>query len=429
MSKRHVRRWTPGLVDSLKLAAKPAAVFLVFNVIAFVAFFITLASYEGRGKEIVEMFIACGAGIVGVMAGQLVSIFRFRALPVFIAGAISVAFAIYVIAASRVLPKEIVPAVFFFCFAFPCGMLSLQHRWELFAAFWPSVGLIGSVFVILNHEGRVHQWEQDKLSAWLPVPLLCLGIFLVLLLLYLASKQALRVQLWQALSGSAARRIDKRAAVTALPRKNLLPLLGAAVILFGATAVLAPYLWRTGKGDRKGKHGKQTQEEGDGDGERRRGRRGPQLDEEAIAQRMKQMAQGAKKAAQTLWPLLFLLLLYRPAKRGLLSTHLKTPIFPTPPSERIDNLWEYVRIAAEDAGVTPVAADSVEDLCKRMWDKGLGGPELEASAAIYVRSRYGFVIAAGDANEMRKRALGAAKELRKDMTTWDRVRSWWRPLS
>lgn len=427
MNRRRAPRWAPSPMESLRLAWRPALVFLVFNFVAFAAFFLTLAAYE-RGSQLPEIFMACTAGFVGIVLGMGVSLVRLRALPVFLAGFVSIVIAFYVMASARFFPGALVPAIFFFCFAFPCGMLALQHRWELFAAFWPAVGLIGGVFVILNEEGRIRQWERDKLSAWLPVPLLFLGIFLVLLLLYLASKQSMRVQLWQAMSGSAARRIDRRATVSALPRKNLLPLLGAAVLLFGVTAVLAPYLFRTGKGDREGKHHSNRGDDGDGDGDRR-GPRGPKLDAEAIAKRVQQMAEGAKKAAQTLWPLLFLLLLYRPAKRALLTTHLKTPIFPTPPSERIENLWELVRIAAEDRGITPIASDSVEELCGRMWEKGYGGEDLRAAAAIYVRSRYGFVIAIGDAHEMRRRAIGAASELRKGMSTWDRVRSFWRPLS
>ena len=53
----------------------------------------------------------------------------------------------------------------------------------------------------------------------------------------------------------------------------------------------------------------------------------------------------------------------------------------TPPTERIDNNWEYVRIAAEDAGVIPQASDSIEQLVQRMRDKNIGGPALESAAA------------------------------------------------
>jgi hypothetical protein len=147
---------------------------------------------------------------------------------------------------------------------------------------------------------------------------------------------------------------------------------------------------------------------------------------------MEQLQKLAKAAEQTLpklWPLLLLLLLYRPTKRALLLTHLKAPIVPTPPSERIDNLWEYVRIAAEDAGVVPTSADSVEQLMTRIRETKRASPQLEKAAEIYVRTRYGFTVQPGDAIAMRGLATDAAKVLRRDLDAWTTVKNLWRPLT
>lgn len=423
-SRTRVRRWAPPLKQALRLALRPAVAYTLFNAAGFLAFLVAAALYERSASDLLEMVIAVFAGMVGVLLGQLVAVLRFRTFPVFLVGGVSLFFGIWLItAAGAPLPKEILPAVVFFTFALPCGVLALQHRWELFASFWPAVGWIGGVFIILNREGRVAQWEEDKVTAWLPIPLVFLGGFLVFWLFYLASKQAMRVELWQSLSGAAARRVSKKAAVGAVPRKNVLPLLGAAAVLFVVTALLAPYLWRTGKGDRGGKQTTQSDEP------REQPRQRPELDGEAIMRMMKQLAEAAKKTGMSLWPLLLLLLFYRPAKRALLQSHLLTPVVPTPPTERIDNLWEYVRIAAEDASVAPHASDSVEQLLARIRDKELGGPALARAAEIYARTRYGFTVAPGDALAMRPAAVEAARELRANLTTWDRVRSLWRPLS
>src|SRR4029079_17053052 len=121
--------------------------------------------------------------------------------------------------------------------------------------------------------------------------------------------------------------------------------------------------WRTGRGD------KETDNRGAPSEEPDRGPprvRGPDINGESLVQMMKQMASAAEKGARHLWPLLFLLLLYRPGKRALLLSHLKTPIVPTPPSERIENLWELVRVAAADANVDLVASDSVEQILTRI---------------------------------------------------------------
>jgi hypothetical protein len=432
VNRTRVPRWSPTFLQALRLAARPAIAYFVFTIGGLAALLGSVIWYEGVTK-ITPVVLACGAGIIGILAGMLVAVLRARTLPVFVVGITSVTIASILIAMTH--PpggEEIAIVIVFFCFAFPCGMLSLQHRWELFASFWPAVGWIGGVFVIINKEGRVSQWEQDKVTAWLPVPLGFLACFLVLWLFYLSSKQAMRVELWQSLSGSVARRISKKATVGAVPRKNVVPMLVAAVILFAVTALLAPYLWRTGKGDHEGKHGKPY----DGEVEKPEGydeghgkKPGPQMDGDAIIQQMKQLANAAKNTAVNLWPLLLLLLLYRPAKRALLSTHLLTPIVPTPPTERIDNHWEYVRIAAEDAGVVPAPSDSIEQLLVRIREKGLGGPALARAAEIYARTRYGFTVGRGDPIAMRQHAVDAGKELRVNLRAWDHVKNLWRPLS
>jgi hypothetical protein len=431
VSRTRVPRWSPTFVQALRLALRPAIVYFVFTVGGLAALMGSVVWYEGVNK-LLGVGLGCVAGVVGILMGMLVAILRARTLPVFIAGVACVTIASILIAMTHPpFGEEIAIVIVFFCFAFPCGMLALQHRWELFASFWPAVGWIGGVFVIINQEGRVSQWEEDKVTAWLPVPLAFLACFLVLWLFYLSAKQAMRVELWQSLSGSVARRISKKAVVGAIPRKNVLPMLFAAAILFGVVALLAPYLWRTGKGDHEGKNGKP----GDGqvdkpiDGEGKGKKPGPSMNGEAIVEQLKELAKAAKETAVHLWPLLLLLLLYRPAKRALLSTHLLTPVVPTPPTERIDNNWEYVRIAAEDAGVVPAPSDSIEQLLTRIREKKLGGPALARAAEIYARTRYGFTVGRGDPIAMRQHAIDAGKELRVNLGAWDYVKNLWRPLS
>lgn len=426
-----VKRWSPKFTDALRLAARPLIAYFLFSALAFVAFVITILFYD-KSDDLILLIISCAFGMAGVLVGQLIAVARLRVLPIFIVASVCSTIAGMMLAGVGITPpKELLIPIVFFCFAFPCGLLSLQHRYELFAAFWPSIGFIGSAISILNHEGRVKEWEENKISVWMPVPLALLGAFLLTFLLYLAAKQAMRVQLWQALSGSLERRVSKKtAAVSAVPRRNLLPLLVIALVLFGFTAVMAPYIWRTGKGDRDGGSGRTHQtEDRDGDNEGEGHPRPPKFDEEALRRMMQSAASGAKSAAMTLWPLLLLFVFYRPIKRALLTSHLKTPIVPTPPSERVDNLWEYLRISAEDAGVVPTPSDSVEDLLERIKTTRPLTPELIQAAAIYEETRYGFVVKPGAPKAMKTHAVTAASSLKSDMTKWDHVKSWWRPLS
>ena len=433
MNRTRVPRWSPTFVQALRLAARPAIAYFVFTMGGMAALVGTNIWYRGIPHNL-SLIVGVMFGALGLLVGMLVAVLRARTAPVFVVGTACVTIAVILIAMAHPPGGEMLAvAVVFFCFAFPCGMLALQHRWELFASFWPAVGWIGGVFVILNNEAQLEKWEQDKVTAWLPVPLFFLACFLVLWLFYLSSKQAMRVELWQSLSGAVARRISKRAVVGAIPRKNVLPMFVAAALLFGVVALLSPYLWRTGKGDKDGKGGKPTDGEVERNPDHGRPREGdkpgPQMDGEAIVQQMKELAKAAKNTAVNLWPLLLLLLLYRPAKRALLKTHLLTPVVPTPPTERIDNHWEYVRIAAEDAGVVPAPSDSVEQLLARIRAKNLGGPALERAAEIYARTRYGFTVGRGDPQAMRQHALDAGKELRAGLGPWEHVKNWWRPLS
>ncbi len=431
ISRTRVPRWTPPLKEAFRLAWRPALAYFVFTALGSLVLVGTIAYYDrgGGGKDILLFLLGTGAGLVGVLLGQLIAILRLRAFPVFVVTGICAMFAGWLMAAAHPPGGEYIGVpLLFFLFAFPCGLLSLMHRWELFASFWPAVGWIGGVFVILNEEGRVKSWEQSKITAWLPVPLIYLGLFLVLWLFYLAAKQAARVEMWQALSGAAARRIAKaetrKTRAGALPRRNILALLVVAGILFAATAVLAPYLWRTGKGDRKGHHEHETSSQ-----PKEEKPRTPEIDAEGLVKQMQKLAQAAKETLPKLWPLLLLLAFYRPTKRFLLLSHLKTPVVPTPPSERIDNLWEYVRIAAEDAAIYPTSSESVEQLVERIRKEQRGSAALDRAAEIYVRTRYGFIVQRGDALAMRAHASEAAAAIRNGLGPWVTVKNLWRPLS
>lgn len=423
-----VHAWRPGVKESFRLAWKPMLSYMLFNVTGFFCFMVAILWYE-RGSDRWQVIPAVIAGIVGVAVGQLVALLRFKLLPIFLLGiaTIVVGFWITVGGLMSGIPPVFAICFFFFAFAFPCGLLALQHRYELLSVFWPSVGWVGSVMIILNEEGRAARWEEDKLSAWLPIPLVILFGFLFFLVWFFVSKQAMRAQLWQSLSGAAERRVSKKTSVSLVPRRNILPLIIVVGILFAFVAVLAPYMWRTGKGEKKtdkqGAHSKEGDDEQQ-DGKSKR----PPMNGESLQKLAEAMANGAKKASPALWPLLGLILLYRPAKRAFLLTHLRAPVFPTPPSERIDNLWEYVRIGAEDAGISPAASDSVEDMMKRVSEKRPMSPAIATASQIYARSRYGLSIQRGDALAMRAPAEQAYKDLRSELSLWDKIVCWWRPL-
>lgn len=423
---RHVPRWTPPLRQAFRIALRPMLVYTAMTALGFVVFFFTLLRYDRSGE--LEFFTAAAGGLAGVVAGQLLALLRVRTWLLLSVAAAATLLGSWVMASGAFTIREMFGvAVLCFFFALPCGAVALQHHGELFAAFWPSVGWIGAIFTILNAEGRGGAWEVDKVSAWLPVPLFFLFSFIVLWLLFLASKQAMRVELWQALSGAAARRIERNATVSAVPKKNLGALLVVALLLFAITAVLAPYLWRTGPGNRAVERDRTEEVERDDSDDGARRRRSP-IDGNRLARELMSAARHLRDAALVLWPLLLLFLAYRPTKRLLLLRHLRSPFVPVTPTERIENGWEYVRIAAGDAGVEQRGSDSVEELVGRLNARGIGGPGVDDAARIYTRTRYGLTVVKGDPEAMREAAGRAGRELRSGLGAWARVRNLWRPL-
>ncbi len=451
--------WTPSFFEALRWAWKPLLIFFLFSLTGSLALGITVFAYDPTVEAVGVLGICLGGGVLGVLVGQALALLRIRLLVFTVLAYFAIqilAFtAIFAVLATGSIGAYI--ALFVFCFGFglPSGMMSLHHRLELLAAFWPAIGWIGSVFVILNHDGRVAQWEENKLSAWMPVPLGLLFGFIVFLLLFLVSKQTMRIELWQALSGSPARRVVERAQLTALPKRNLLWVGVAAVLLFGVTAVLSPYLFRTGKGDRDGK-GKSQQEsdpkkdgkqgdgkQGDGkqQGKQKQGKQGSKadgqqeqpkqnpFDEDALQRILEQMAAAAKKAVWALLPLLLLAIFFRPIRRAFLTSYLKIPLLPTTPSERIVYLWEYVRISVEDTGLDVPASDAVEETIDRVRQDGLDTTDLQVAADIYMRARYDMVLRPQDPIVMRGASIRAAKALRKTIPFGRKVTNCWRSLA
>jgi hypothetical protein len=428
MSRRsRIPFWTPPLAQAFKLSLRPMMAFQLFSFSGLLACFVALAVNGGSWtreleiKELPFLLLLVVASVSGVFAGQLVALLRIRT----IVAAVGVAGGTFLVSLLNVILDKLEPSVGLwfvgFTLAFPtaftCGFLSLQHRGDLLASFLPAVGWIGAALVCLEREHRVEIWSHDKARVWTPVPLLFLVGFIVTFLVYLLSKQALRVELWQALSGSARRRILTNATVSALPRRNVVPMIVLATVLTATVALLAPYLWRTGS---------DKPQDGSAGGEYSPR---PSWNMDGLASMLQELLEAAKAAKPLFFLLLVLLVLYRPVKRALLLRHLERPLVPTPPSERIDNLWVFVRIAAEDAGIVLAPSDSVEQILRRIDTEGRATPAVAQAASIYARTRYGFTVAHGDVDAMVTSSLQAARDLRRGLSTWSRVRAAWRGLA
>jgi hypothetical protein len=405
--------WTPGVVESVKLAKRSLLAYGAFSTIGIVLVVFTILSYDHGERTQWQVPLFFGASLVAVPVGQLVALLRVRFI-VFLA-VWAIAFGLTIVAAKDS-SSDYVAMAMLVEFGLGCGFLSLQHRFELIASFLPTVGWIGTAIEIINNTGRVSAWEREKAGVWTPGTLLVLAGFLVFFLAYLMTKHTQRLMLWQALGGGATRRIA-RPVVDVVPKRNVGPLVLLAALLFLVTALLAPYLWRTGSGDHST----------DKPGAPREGQTWDDAGEELVVS-LERFAQQAERVIPAMWPLALLLIAYRPLKRAFVLQQLREPTFPTAPSERIEHLWEYLRIAMVDAGVNTQASDSAEQLVAKLDALGPRPRDLDKAAAIYTRTRYGLAVVPGDAAWLRGYVVDAARDIRSGLSPRQRVAIWWRPL-
>lgn len=96
----------------------------------------------------------------------------------------------------------------------------------------------------------------------------------------------------------------------------------------------------------------------------------PQPDVERAAERGAAVAKAGFFVMVALVSLLALLLLalavfFRPLKRAVLLRHLERPLWHTPPTRRVENLWLRALIALEDLGFAPSATETPQQTAER----------------------------------------------------------------
>ncbi len=411
-----VKSWKPPFREAFRLARRQMLAFGLFSLGGIATVVATLLWYHNGGNDFFQIPLFFGAGLLGVPVGQLVALTRLRTALAGIVWSV-VGVSSLMLLAWLGPPEWIFIPWILFGLGFASGFLSLQHRWEMFAAFLPAMGWVGACIVILNEEGQVGEWKDNRISAWLPIPLLILLCFVLAFGAYLLQKQNFHLELWQLLGGAPSRRLvhKGRGTVTAGARAVWATLLiGGLLFLF--TAALAPYLWRTGRGDGDG---------GDGDGETRPkepGDDGDPFDMEGLKQALEEFAEGAKEKSTWLLPLIPAFLVERPLRRWLMLWHLRRPFWRKANTDRIDGLWRYLRVGLEDAGVQPLPHESVEETVARARAEGKLAPGLEEAAAIYARTRYGLGVRPGDRERLEALAQQGYRALRQPLTLWQRFK-------
>ncbi|NOY28458.1 MAG: hypothetical protein GXP62_21585 [Oligoflexia bacterium] len=455
------------LLERLRALVRPLVAYWVFLVLMFAAFALVVMAKDPAMDSLITLCILGGTTVAGVLAGQFAAVLRLRDWVLFALWAVFWALGILagVFAASLAGAAGILVFVFFLLFPIFAlgGAWSLRAGRALFGGFVPLVYASGCAIVVAQKAGRVEDWKAgSKWAIWDGFTISVLGVGILLFLAYLLAREGHRLALWRRgprapLLGS----VRETGAVR--PRLSCAGwvLVGMlALVLTLGSALMAPYLWRTGPG-RGGQASSGTgddviadQDDGDtpssgqqgggspstaqgqqpaapSDLQRRWQQAGGQAIKEAREELRPQVAQGLDLLGTVLTVLaLFLLCMvvfYRPVRRLLLARHYQRPFIPLSPTARIRNGWRLVELALGDAGVSPRPNEPAASLLARAGPTlaSLSAAQVEVhglaqAAEIRDRVEYGLGLAPDDLRQMDRTARWTYH------TVWDRLGEWTR---
>lgn len=413
--------------ESFKKARFPLLAFWILSVGGLFTMVATIIGLEGGPPNDFETLLSFVFGsIFGLGCGNLLGLLRVRFWLNIVFGVVNWILLVAFATAGGAGFEVVMLGWIGFLFGFGCGHLALSHRFGLAAAWLPILCWVGSIMIYLNDYSRVVQWEQSKLSAWMPIPLFFLACLVVLLLWYMAAKETHRLALWELLGGAPWKRTLIRAVK---PRVRLHPrgvaaILALSAIVFVAGAVISPYLWRTGRGDREAHH-PQAQEPDE-----------PRIDPsnydwDGVANAIRRMIKEVEDSASSILPFVPLFLLNRPIRRLARMRHWSKPLWRVPPTQRVKNLWRLVRLGVTDDGWRPRAGTSVQDVVDQVQARAqktgaARSSSVTEAAEIYGRVRYGLGIRPDDVPRLQKACAQAYQDARRGMTGWQRFWCWWR---
>ena len=406
-------------------------IYWVWVLYAYGIFVLAIAVTESIGGDDIAFLTAFGLATVGgMLLGQLCAFVGVRSWVLVTLGALMWALFFLVLAgggyafmSNQIVAAIVIAVVFLGPVAMTGGLWSLETNRALWSTWLPMVWTVGACLIWIEKKVGIGAWEQGaKHEVWDVISLVMFVPSVGLFLLYLVTRETHRLATWKrGPTAPLTPKIEERG--VSRPRLTiggLVALMALAVAVAGATALVAPYLWRTGAPD---EHGPETTASGEGEREptqqeRNQGdRKGKQGDPNerngkpkesdagpevpgGVKEMMKKMGEAAKEAAGTLCSLITVailaligaLLAYRPLKRLFVIRHLRDPLWDVAPSTRIDQCWRLVEIALGDAGVHVRPGEDAAGLARR------AAPVLKALSPVEV---HGFADVAEVADRVR----------------------------
>jgi hypothetical protein len=425
--------WWIRLWLELKALALPIGTYWAANAIGLAVFNVIVVVLEPANDAWKTAIVVAGCWIgtfLPIALGQLLALARLRTMVV-----IAIATTLWAIATGLLIgqivslapadgtPMFFVMVVLFILvligpFFLACGHWSLTTNMEMLATFAPIVWITAAILTIADKNGSEAAWEEGrKYAVWNVLTTPILGVGILMILAYLASRELHRLFRWR--TAPMAPDLVVGGPVSGLAQARATPgcgglamILALGLVLTIASAMTAPYLWRTAQDDaNNGGDDPSHQEPDPYDGGGGGGGGGG-------SQRLQQMMQQAQQAMQqTINAMLMLLMMLflavvgvfvfgPPLRRMLLLQYLRRPYWPVAPTRRVQQHWRLVEIALADAGVHREPGDSATALVRRAAAQiDFIDPEaLHHCAAIADRVVYGMGMQADDIDMARRTA-------------------------
>ncbi len=431
----------------LKQLVSPLRAYYIFLLVMMVIFTVMVFIDEPNSSDI--GYVIGGfwiSTLLGVFVGQALAIWRIRGWVVAVSTVIwwITATAVGVSAASgggdgMIVVMIVLVTMPFFIWG---GLFSLRIKRAFPASWAPLMYGVVSTIILLEERRRISMWHAgQKWAIWDTATLLILGLTICLLIWYLIVREKHRLVRWQAAPGALLRGSLKETG-KGRPRLTIggwILLVVGTVVLTVGTAVAAPYLWRTGPGDRQ-----DDDPGGPDDGQDPNGPPEPGDSDdtwEQIAEAIGEAVQAMVEAARSYWPLILLLLLllaailasWRPGYRAAAIRYLKKPPWRLPATRRIENAWRIIEIALGDLGYHREPKETATALCKRVLDEM---PDLEpalserlvGAAATRDRVLFSLGIGPGDEESILGEAFFLYPRLRGQLQAGDRFKTLYRRI-
>lgn len=406
----------------LRAVGGPIAAFWFANLVGWLACY---AALMPTVPDLMALFIIMGAlGSVNVICagfGQLCAVLRLRTLWALGLASIIWSIAVWAMVAGFFVSPVIGALTMLFVGLGPyyvaTGYWSLRENTAFLATLSPIIYLTTAIIIIASAESKMAIWKEgSKWAFFSPISAAALFVGIVVILIYLWTRERAALLRWQhhelALQDAqTTRRAGNPLAAAAMSCGVLTLVMVGALGLTGATALTAPFLFRTGSPPEDGPIEVEPELEPD---TRNKPKPQPPKPKPSSGKPsmgdgpdVKQVERAVKQAGIATSLLLMLLVLTTlailifgpPLRRTFVLQHLRRPLYDVPPTIAVRNAWRLAEIALDDAGVPCRPGEAAADHLARA--RAVLPPELDpdqllACATIADRVRFGFGLTPDD---------------------------------